>query len=126
MVKLFVSIGAVFCLLGVIAGALGAHALKELLDQGGSADNFTLATEYMFYHGLGLMAVGALIGIGCPGPAKLAGWLLVAGSVLFQGNLYLISLAQLRTFQALTPLGGISLMAGWLALAIAAIRMKAA
>jgi len=122
--NVFVCIGAFFCFLGVVAGALGAHALKGLLDQSGGAANYLLATDYMFYHGLGLITAGIMKGRGCPAPVGLAGWLYVGGSVLFQGNLYLIALAQWRTFQSMTPVGGICLMAGWLALAIAGVRWK--
>ncbi len=123
--RTFVFTGALFCLLGVTADALGAHALKGLLEHTGGSANFLLATDYMFYHGLGLIAAGIVKGRGCPAPIDLAGWLFVAGSAMFQGNLYLIALADLRTFQFLTPVGGICLMAGWLALAAAAIRKKA-
>ena len=123
--RIFVLIGALFCLLGVTAGALGAHAFKGLLEQTGGSTNFLLATDYMFYHGLGLIAAGIVKGRGCPAPIDLAGWLFVAGSAMFQGNLYLIALVDLRIFQFLTPVGGICLMAGWLALAIAAIRKTA-
>ena len=116
--------GALFCFLGLVAGALGAHALKEVLDQSAGTGNYLLATEYMFYHGLGLIAAGLMKDRGYPAPVALAGWLFVAGSILFQGNLYMIALAGLRTFQSLTPVGGICLMAGWLALAVAAARCK--
>ena len=122
--RFFIFIGALFCLLGVVAGAMGAHALNGLLEKMGGTGNYLLATEYMFYHGLGLIAAGIVKGRGSPVPIDLAGWLLVAGSILFQGNLYLIALAELRIFQALTPIGGVCLMAGWLALAIAAVRLK--
>ncbi|KPJ76287.1 MAG: hypothetical protein AMJ54_12185 [Deltaproteobacteria bacterium SG8_13] len=121
----FVFIGSLFCFLGIVAGALGAHALQGLLEQTGGTGNYLLATDYLFYHGLGLIAVGIVKGRGARAPIDLAGWLLVTGSVLFQGNLYLIALADLRTFQALTPAGGVCLMAGWLAMAVAAIRTGA-
>lgn len=122
--RIFVFIGALFCFLGVVAGALGAHALRGMLEQTGGTGNYLLATEYMFYHGLGSIAVGIVKSRGRPAPIDLAGWLFVSGSILFQGNLYLIALAELRTFQALTPVGGICLMAGWLALAVAAVRKR--
>lgn len=122
--KRFGSIGAFFCLLGVVAGALGAHGLAQLLEGTGAAGNYRLATDYMFYHGLGLLAAGIVKDRGGPAPVDLAGWLFVVGSILFQGNLYLIALAGVRSFQALTPAGGVCLMAGWLALAVAAIRGK--
>jgi uncharacterized membrane protein YgdD (TMEM256/DUF423 family) len=123
--RVFIFIGALFCFLGVVAGALGAHALTGLLQRTAGAGNYQLATDYMFYHGLGLIAVGIVKGRGHPAPVDLAGWLLFVGSILFQGNLYLIALAEMRSFQALTPIGGICLMAGWLALAAAATRSKA-
>ena len=124
MMRVFVSVGAFFCFLGVVAGALGAHALTGLLEQSGGTGNYLLATDYMFYHGLGLIAAGVLKDRGCPAPVDFAGWLFIAGSILFQGNLYLIALAEVRTLQSMTPVGGLCLMAGWLALAIAAVRLK--
>ncbi len=124
MMRVFVSVGAFFCFLGVVAGALGSHALRGLLEQSGGTGNYLLATDYMFYHGLGLIAAGVLKDRGCPAPVDLAGWLFIAGSILFQGNLYLIAVAEVRTIQSMTPVGGLCLMAGWLALAIAAVRPK--
>ena len=122
--SVFIFIGALFCFLGVVAGALGAHAVRELLEQSAGTGNYLLATDYMFYHGLSLIAAGVLKDRGCPAPVDLAGWLFIAGSILFQGNLYLIALAEVKTLQSMTPVGGLCLMAGWLALAIAAVRSK--
>lgn len=123
--SIFVFIGALFGFLAVVAGGLGAHALKELLETSAGTGNYQLATDYMFYHGLGLIAAGLLKGRRRGVPIELAGWLFVAGSVLFQGNLYLIALAEFRALQSLTPIGGICLMAGWLALAISAVMSSA-
>jgi uncharacterized membrane protein YgdD (TMEM256/DUF423 family) len=122
--RTFIAIGALFCFLGVVAGALGAHALKDLIVSTGGSNNFELATRYLFYHGLGLLAVGLWAGQRTPGGLKLAGWLFTVGSVLFQGNLFLIALGDIRLFQALTPVGGICLMAGWVALAATALKMR--
>ena len=122
--KQFVTLGALWCLLGVVAGSLGAHGLKELITKMGGANNFSLATHYMFYHGLGLIAVGLLKDRYPDTPFQFAGWLFVAGSILFQGNLYLISIAGIRVLQALAPVGGICLLAGWLTLVVLAARLK--
>jgi uncharacterized membrane protein YgdD (TMEM256/DUF423 family) len=119
-------IGAVFCFLAVVAGALGAHALKELLIRMGGVNNFDLATHYMFYHGLALVAVGILKRQFATAPFHVAGWLFVIGSLLFQGNLYLIALFNFRVFQVLTPVGGICLMAGWLTTAVLALKVQQA
>lgn len=116
-------IGALFCFLAVVAGALGSHALRETLLRTGGASNFNLATEYLFFHGLGLIAVGVLLFVHPRVLFHYAGWLMLIGSVLFQGNLFLISMAGIRTFQFLTPVGGVCLMAGWLLLAVQALRI---
>jgi uncharacterized membrane protein YgdD (TMEM256/DUF423 family) len=122
--KTYVAIGAIFCFLGVVAGAMGAHALKDLIVRMGGSNNFDLATTYMFYHGLGLIAVGLLVGRYPLFGLKVSGALMVAGSILFQGNLFLIALGGIRVFQALTPVGGICLMAGWVALAVTVLKMR--
>jgi uncharacterized membrane protein YgdD (TMEM256/DUF423 family) len=122
--KLFGTIGAVCCFLAVLAGALGAHALKAHLTHLGSLSNFDLATSYMFYHGLALILLGIAKDRYPNIPFQLAGWLFVAGTVLFQGNLYLISLTNVRLFSILTPVGGLCLMAGWLLFAYHALRIK--
>jgi uncharacterized membrane protein YgdD (TMEM256/DUF423 family) len=119
--KQLLFLGAVFCFLAVVAGALGAHALKALLIRMGGVNNFDLATHYMFYHGLALLAVGILKRQFATAPFHIAGWLFVIGSLLFQGNLYLIALFNFRVFQILTPVGGICLMAGWLVTAVIAL-----
>jgi uncharacterized membrane protein YgdD (TMEM256/DUF423 family) len=122
--NIFGTIGAVCCFLAVLAGALGAHALKAHLTHLGSLSNFDLATSYMFYHGLALILLGIAKDRYPNIPFQLAGWLFVAGTVLFQGNLYLISLTNVRLFSILTPVGGLCLMAGWLLFAYHALRIK--
>ena len=122
--KIFGTIGAFCCFLAVLAGALGSHALKAYLSNVGSLSNFDLATRYMFYHGLALILLGIARDRYVDIPFQLSGWLMVAGTILFQGNLYLISLTNVRLFSILTPLGGLCLMAGWLLFAYYALRIK--
>ncbi len=122
--KTFVALGALWCLLGVVFGSLGAHALEELITKMGGTNNFNLATHYMFYHGFGLISVGLMKGRFPNMPFQSAGWLFVAGSIMFQGNLYLIAIFGIRVFQILTPVGGICLMAGWLTLLILTAKTK--
>ena len=92
--KIFGTIGAVCCFLAVLAGALGSHALQAHLSNSGGLSNFDLATRYMFYHGSALILLGLAKDRHVNIPFQLSGWLMVAGTILFQGNLYLISLAR--------------------------------
>jgi uncharacterized membrane protein YgdD (TMEM256/DUF423 family) len=122
--KIFGTLGALFCCLAVLAGALGAHALKSHLGDMGGASNFDLATHYMFYHGIALILV-ALAGNRFSGISfHICGWLFIIGTILFQGNLYLISLTGFRALSILTPVGGILLIFGWLSFAIFALKAK--
>ena len=112
--KLFLFLGAFFCFLGVLAGALGAHALKEYLMQSNGLNHFNLATDYMFYHGMGLLVV-ALARDRYPQLwFHYAGWLFIAGALLFQGNLFLMTLTGNHFMGILTPVGGFCLMGGWI------------
>lgn len=122
--KIFGTIGAFCCFLAVLAGALGAHALKTHISNLDGLSNFDLATSYMFYHGLALILLGLAGDRHANVPFQLPGWLFVVGTVLFQGNLYLISLSRIRFFSILTPVGGLCLMAGWLLFAYYALRIK--
>ena len=122
--KIFGTIGAVCCFLAVLAGALGSHALQAHLSNSGGLSNFDLATRYMFYHGSALILLGLAKDRYVNIPFQLSGWLMVAGTILFQGNLYLISLAGIRLFSFLTPVGGLCLMAGWVAFAYYALRIR--
>jgi uncharacterized membrane protein YgdD (TMEM256/DUF423 family) len=105
----------------VAAGAFGAHALRGRL----SADLlgvFETAARYQMYHALGLMAV-AWAASRWPGALpQWAGWLFVAGTVLFSGSLYALALSGVRWLGAITPLGGVAFLAGWICLGLAARR----
>jgi uncharacterized membrane protein YgdD (TMEM256/DUF423 family) len=122
--KMFIFWGAVFCFLGVLAGAVGAHALKDYLIKMEGLNRYLLATDYMFYHGIALILVGFALDRFPVIPFHRAGWLFVAGTFLFQGNLYLLSLSSIRVFSALTPIGGICLLIAWLLFAVYTLRIR--
>jgi uncharacterized membrane protein YgdD (TMEM256/DUF423 family) len=121
MTRTFVALGALSALLAVAAGAFGAHALRSRLVPD-MQTVFETGARYHMYHALGLLAVAWAFTRWPGGPVVAAGWLFVAGTVLFSGSLYLLALTGHRWLGAITPLGGLAFIAGWAALAWAALR----
>jgi uncharacterized membrane protein YgdD (TMEM256/DUF423 family) len=116
MERHFLGIGALSACVAVAAGAFGAHALRDAV----SADRLAVwetAARYQMYHALGILIVAYLASQKTAGPARLAGWLFVAGTVLFSGSLYALTLTGISWLGAITPLGGLGFLAGWLVLA---------
>jgi uncharacterized membrane protein YgdD (TMEM256/DUF423 family) len=115
--RVFAGVGALSALVAVAAGAFGAHLLRGRLPPDLLAV-FETAARYEMYHALGLFAV-AWAAAQWPGAAvRAAGWLFVAGTVVFSGSLYVLSLTGARWLGAVTPLGGLLFLGGWIALAI--------
>ena len=114
--------GAIFGFLAVAVGAFGAHALRGILEANGRIETFELATRYQFYHALALLAV-AILSDKYP-RVLYSGWFFLAGMVLFSGSLYILSLSGVTYWGAVTPLGGISFLAGWMTLGWAAWKQK--
>ena len=114
----FLSVGAVSALIAVAAGAFGAHALRSRLEPASLAI-FETAARYQMYHALALIAVAFALSQWPAGRSAVwAGWLFVAGTLLFSGSLYLLALSGVRWLGAITPLGGVAFMLGWLCLAL--------
>lgn len=114
-------IGAVWGALAIAMGAFGAHGLKNRLAELGSTANFQTAAQYHMYQALALIALGALAHAGKTGTAlTVAGWGLFAGSLIFSGSLYVLSLTGMKWLGAVTPIGGALMIVGWAALAVAA------
>lgn len=121
MDRAFVVLGSLSALMAVALGAFGAHGLKSRLVPDMLA-TFEIGVRYQMYHALALLAV-AWASTRWPGGAiSLAGWLFVAGTIVFSGSLYVLSLTGQRWLGAVTPLGGACFLAGWLALAWGALR----
>jgi uncharacterized membrane protein YgdD (TMEM256/DUF423 family) len=119
MDRLFFAIGSLSAFVGVALGAFAAHALRSRLDAGPLA-TFEVGVRYQMYHALALLAVGWACSR-WPGAFVIAsGWLFIAGTLLFSGSLYALSLSGARWLGAITPLGGLAFLAGWLCLAWAA------
>ena len=115
MDRLFFGLGALSAFVSVAAGAFGAHALRVRLTPEYLAV-FETAARYQMYHALGLLAVAWAV-TRWPGLLPVwAGWLFVAGTVLFSGSLYILALTGTRWWGAITPLGGLAFLGGWLCL----------
>ncbi len=116
----WIVIGGVVGALGVALGAFGAHGLGAILEANGRAGTFDTAAQYHLVHALALALTGALAER-LPGRwTRWAGWLFLAGVVLFSGSLYILAVFNLGIMGALAPFGGAALAAGWLCLALAA------
>ena len=121
--RVFFGLGALSAFLAVAAGAFGAHALRARLTSEYLAV-FETAARYQMYHALGLFAVAWAVNR-WPGTLPVwAGWLFVLGTILFSGSLYVLALTGLRWLGAITPLGGVAFLAGWLCLAWSAMRRE--
>jgi len=112
----FLVLGSILAGLGVAAGAFGAHALKDILDLP-MLQVFETATRYVMYHAFGLCIVSWAIDRYPEQRLEKSGWLFLIGILLFSGSLYVVSLAGIRWMGAVTPIGGLAFMTGWLLLA---------
>ena len=106
-------ISAVFGFLAVAFGAFGAHGwLHDLVEKNGRTATWETAAHYHLVHSVVLLLIAALQPF-----RRAAWWLMLAGVVIFSGTLYAYALTNLKWLGAITPLGGVGLLAGWLALA---------
>lgn len=106
---------AIFGALAVGIGAFGAHGLKAILEETGRIETFETAVKYHFYHSLGLFLIGILAlvkpdwkGLG------FAAISMIIGILIFSGSLYFLSLTGITWLGAITPLGGVAFILGWL------------
>ncbi|AIG26867.1 DUF423 domain-containing protein [Brevibacillus laterosporus] len=123
MLKRYVTAGAILALLGVALGAFGAHVLEKMLDAKSLA-TFETGVRYQMYHALGLLFVG-LLGkqVGETAMLKWAGTFLLAGILIFSGSLYLLCVTGVKMLGAITPIGGVCFLLGWL-FVVLAVRKK--
>jgi uncharacterized membrane protein YgdD (TMEM256/DUF423 family) len=122
MDRLFFILGSISGGLAVALGAFGAHGLRDRLAPDLQA-TFETGVRYEMYHALALLAVAWAVArwTNSAFPAA-AGWFFVAGTLLFSGSLYLLAVTGTRWLGAITPLGGVAFIAGWLCLVLAAWR----
>ncbi|MBS1556789.1 MAG: DUF423 domain-containing protein [Bacteroidetes bacterium] len=106
--------GFVLGALAVALGAFGAHALKNLLALSGRTETYELAVKYNFYHSLALLALAALQPQVGENKARWSARLILLGTLLFSGSLYLLAIFETKAVVFVTPVGGTLLIAGWL------------
>jgi uncharacterized membrane protein YgdD (TMEM256/DUF423 family) len=121
MDRTFLLIGAVLGFLGVALGAFAAHGLRSRLSPE-MLSVFETAVRYQMYHAFAILIVAAAIGrLGATRLLSAAGWTFFAGTVLFSGSLYALTLTGVTTLGAITPFGGLLFLAGWACLAAFAL-----
>jgi uncharacterized membrane protein YgdD (TMEM256/DUF423 family) len=106
-------VAALLGFLGVALGAFGAHGLHDLLVKNDRVANWETAVFYHLVHAVVLVAITRGENV-----SRVAWWLLATGILIFSGTLYVLALTNLRWLGAITPIGGLALLGGWLALAL--------
>ncbi|MEK3723280.1 DUF423 domain-containing protein [Paenibacillus sp. FSL H8-0034] len=115
-------LGSLNMLISVILGAFGAHALKKKISAEMSAV-YQTGVQYQIAHGLALLGLGIISnGIVKSQLVYTAGWFLFAGIILFSGSLYVLSMTGIKKLGAITPIGGLAFIVGWLLLIVAIVQ----
>jgi Uncharacterized small membrane protein len=120
MSRLFLATGALLAGIAVAAGAFGAHGLEGRVTPD-RLQTFRTAVAYQMYHALGLLVVGWAAAQGWGTAVHGAGYCFVAGTLVFSGSLYLLVLTDTGWLGAITPIGGVAFIAGWILLAWGAL-----
>jgi len=108
--------GAIDAAIAVAAGAFAAHGLRDHLDAR-ALEVFETGARYQMYHALAMLLCAAL----ATASARTAGWIFQVGIVVFSGSLYALALTDVKALGAITPLGGVAFLVGWIWLACGAI-----
>lgn len=120
----FIIAGAVNAALSVMLGAFGAHALKEKLSERYLAI-WETAVQYQMFHAVSLLVIGLLASKPLFSGSSLlnwAGYLILGGIIVFSGSLYALSLSGIGLLGAITPVGGVLFITGWIMLIVATIK----
>jgi uncharacterized membrane protein YgdD (TMEM256/DUF423 family) len=118
--KIWIFVGTLLAGTGVILGAFGAHALRQSLSERAMAV-YQTGCQYQFIHALALILLGIWSASSQSNSlTTAAGWLFTVGTLLFSGSLYLLAITDIKILGAITPLGGLSFIAGWTCFAVAA------
>ena len=114
--KGYITIASLFAALAILFGAFGSHALKERLSAQ-SLEVYDIATRYLMFHALGIFLI-ALLGFQLPKESlEIPVIMMIVGTSIFSGSLYLIAMLDFKKLGMVTPIGGLLLIVGWLLLA---------
>lgn len=116
----WIFLGSISGFVAVAMGAFGAHALKARLSEY-SLGVWNTAAQYQMYHALALIGFGLWLD-SVPQASSFSGWAFVVGTVIFSGSLYALALTDVKILGAVTPVGGLAFMIGWIGFAYAAWR----
>jgi uncharacterized membrane protein YgdD (TMEM256/DUF423 family) len=120
--KIFLIIAAVNAFLAVALGAFGAHGLEGKIPEK-YLETWKTGVTYQMFHTIGLFVIALIADkLSQAGIIVTAGWVMLAGILLFSGSLYVLSLTQIKVLGAITPIGGIAFLAAWLMLAYGVIK----
>ena len=112
-----IKIGIIFSLLSVIIGAFGAHALKDILIKLNTQDIFQTAVKYHMFHSIAIILSGLLVQFNFL-ESKLPVILFSSGILVFSGSLYTLSISGIKWLGAITPVGGVLFIIGWIVLLV--------
>jgi uncharacterized membrane protein YgdD (TMEM256/DUF423 family) len=116
--KLLIIIGSISGAISVILGAFGAHALKDSLTESGRLETYETAVKYQMYHSLALILLGILMIHFQHKFLSYASYSFIVGTIIFSGSLYALCATGISKLGAITPIGGVFLIAAWVLLAI--------
>ena len=120
-------IGAVLGFLAVALGAFGAHALEDLLVKNDYQAVWETGVQYQMFHAVAILVIGVLMSknvIGNVKSLRVAVTAMLIGTILFSGSLYVMAVTKITVLGAITPIGGVAFLIGWVALMMAAKQVK--
>ncbi|MGE7119240.1 DUF423 domain-containing protein [Peribacillus sp. NPDC046944] len=119
--KLFIILGALNAFIAVALGAFGAHGLEGKIPDKYLA-TWNTAVDYQMFHAAGLLVIGLLAGKITSPLINWSGWMMFIGIIIFSGSLFVLSITQIKVLGAITPIGGVSFLAAWILMIIAAYK----
>lgn len=121
----FLFCGALLGCIGVAAGAFGAHALKQRITSD-LLSIFEVGVRYQLYHAFAIILTVLLMSVVNSNWLIFAGYFFIVGTMIFSGSLYALVFTSIKAWGAVTPIGGIFLLLGWIFLAISAFKSRVA